>query len=117
MGTVGTAIGVPTSQPVAASASGGAIGSNQPMLVGERGPEIFMPRTAGSIINANDSKGMMSGGQGVTVVQNNNFAVGVTPTVRAEVLNMMPLIKAQTLNAVADAKQRGGGFRSALSDH
>ncbi len=116
MGGVGTALGVPTDTPIAASASGGAIGSNQPMLVGERGPEIFMPRTAGSIINANDSKGMMSGGQGVTVVQNNNFAVGVTPTVRAEVLNMMPLIKRETLNAVADTKQRGGGFRSALSN-
>ena len=117
MGTVGTAIGVPTDTPIATSATGGAIGSNQPMIVGEKGPEIFMPRTAGSIINANDSKGMMSGGGGVQIVQHNNFAVGVTPTVRAEVLNMMPLIKAQTLNAVADAKQRGGGFRSALSDH
>jgi hypothetical protein len=122
LGGVSSAMSVPTDTPVAnfnihQNASGGAIGSNQPTLVGERGPEIFMPRTAGRIINANDSKGMMGGGQGVTVVQNNNFAVGVTPTVRAEVLNMMPLIKAQTLNAVADAKQRGGGFRSALSDH
>jgi phage-related minor tail protein len=122
LGGVSSAMSVPTDTPVAnfnihQNASGGAIGSNQPTLVGERGPEIFMPRTAGRIINANDSRSMMGGGQGVTVVQNNNFAVGVTPTVRAEVLNMMPLIKAQTLNAVADAKQRGGGFRSALSDH
>jgi len=117
MGGVSSAIGVPSDTPIAASASGGAIGSNQPMLVGERGPEIFMPRTAGSIINANDSKGMMSGGQGVTVVQNNNFAVGVTPTVRAEILNMMPLIKRETLTAVADSKQRGGGFRSALGNN
>jgi hypothetical protein len=35
---------------VGAFADGGSIPSNLPALVGERGPEIFMPRTAGTII-------------------------------------------------------------------
>ena len=80
-----------------------------PTLVGERGPEIFIPNTGGTVRNNMDSKNMM-GGNTVVVNQNVNFATGITPTVRAEVLNMLPMIKKETMSAVVDAKQRGGSF-------
>ena len=95
-------------------AGGGSTQNNSPRLVGERGPELFVPNAAGKIINNADTKSAMGGGGGVNVVQNLNFAVGVTNTVRAEVMNMLPAIQQSTLSAVADAKQRGGKFSKAF---
>ncbi len=70
-------------------ASGGTIQPNKPSLVGERGPELFVPNTAGTIKNNADTKQMVGSGGGINVTQNLNFAVGVTTTVRAEVMNML----------------------------
>ena len=83
-------------------------------MVGERGPELFVPNSAGSIRTNADTKKTMSGGGGVNVTQNLNFAVGITNTVRAEVMNMLPAIQQSTVQAVADAKQRGGKFSKAF---
>ena len=66
--------------------------------------------------NNSDSKNMMGGGSGVNITQNLNFAVGVTNTVRAEVMNMLPAIQNSTISAVADAKQRGGKFSKAFGN-
>ena len=96
-------------------AGGGTAQQGQPTLVGERGPELFVPNSAGSIKNNSDTKSAMGGsGGGVSIVQNLNFAVGVTNTVRAEVMNMLPSIQQSTIQAVADAKQRGGKFSKAF---
>ena len=96
-------------------AGGGTVQQGQPTLVGERGPELFVPNSSGSIKNNADTKQMVgSGGGGVAITQNLNFAVGVTNTVRAEVMNMLPAIQQSTVQAVADAKQRGGKFSKAF---
>jgi hypothetical protein len=96
-------------------ASGGTAQQGQPTLVGERGPELFVPNSSGSIKNNADTKQMVGGGGGgVSITQNLNFAVGVTNTVRAEVMNMLPSIQQSTIQAVADAKQRGGKFSKAF---
>ena len=95
-------------------AGGGTVQQGSPTLVGERGPELFVPSGAGKIVNGADTKSAMSGGGGVSVVQNLNFAVGITNTVRAEVMNMLPAIQQSTISAVADAKQRGGKFSKAF---
>ena len=95
-------------------ASGGTIQTNKPSLVGERGPELFVPNSAGSIKNNADTKQIVGSGGGVSITQNLNFAVGVTNTVRAEIMNMLPSIQQSTINAVADAKQRGGKFSKAF---
>ena len=96
-------------------ASGGTVQQGSPTLVGERGPELFVPNSAGSIrTNADTKSAMGGGGGGVNIVQNLNFAVGVTNTVRAEVMNMLPSIQQSTIQAVADAKQRGGKFSKAF---
>ena len=95
-------------------AGGGTVQQGKPTLVGERGPELFVPQSAGSIRNNSDTKQNMGSGGGVSITQNLNFAVGVTNTVRAEVMNMLPAIQQSTINAVADAKQRGGKFSKAF---
>ena len=83
---------------------GGAVRKGQPSIVGERGAEVFVPRTAGNIIPNNQMGG------GVTVNQNISFSTGIVPTVRAEVLNLLPTIKQETINAVAETRSRGGAF-------
>ena len=82
-------------------------------MVGERGPEIFVPNTGGTIMNNMNSKNAM-GGQPIIVNQSVNFATGVVPTVRAEVQKMLPQISDVTKGAVLEAAVRGGSFRKGL---
>jgi len=95
-------------------AGGGKVQGKTPIMVGERGPEMFVPNTGGIIKNASDTRSA-SGGQTTQVVQNFNISTGVSQTVRAEIANLMPVIKDQTLTAVLNAKQRGGRFASVMS--
>lgn len=90
-----------------ARAMGGPVTSNQPYLVGENGPEIFMPQNSGTIIP--------NGQSGSVVVQQTiNVTTGVQQTVRAEVMNMLPQIANAAKSAVAEAKLRGGSFAAAM---
>lgn len=54
------------------------------------------------------------GGGGVVVNQTINVSTGVQQTVRAEIATLMPQIASAAKGAVADARQRGGGFSKAL---
>ncbi len=100
--------------PIPAAAGGGTIQGRQPTLVGERGPEIFVPNTGGTIMNNMNAQNAMGGGGGVTVIQNNNFAMGVGATARAEVQKMLPQIAETSKMAVLEASARGGAFRKTL---
>ena len=88
-------------------ASGGPVKAGQPYMVGERGPEMFVPNQSGNIIP--------NGASGTVVNQSLNFSTGVVNTVRAEVMNMLPIIQNATLEAVVDQKRRGGSFAQGLS--
>jgi tape measure domain-containing protein len=99
--------------PKKKAAGGGTVQAGQPVTVGERGAEIFVPNTGGKILNNMNSKNAMGGG-GTVINQSINFATGVVPTVRAEVMKMMPQIADVTKNAVAEAAMRGGNYRRAL---
>ena len=92
-----------------ALARGGVATGGNPYLVGEKGPEIFVPSTTGRVV-PNDQLG----GSGVTVVQNINVTTGVQQTVRAEIANLLPQISNAAKSAVADARMRGGGFSKAM---
>jgi hypothetical protein len=96
------------------SAGGGSAYGGQPMIVGERGPEIFVPHSSGNIMNNMNSKNAMGGGGTTVINQSINFATGVVPTVRAEVMKMMPQIADVTKGAVAEAAIRGGSYRRML---
>ncbi len=92
-------------------AIGGPVQRGNPYVVGERGPELFVPSRSGSIVS-NDN---MSGGGGVTVVQNINVSTGVQQTVRTEIKSLMPQIAESAKAAVADAKRRGGSYGRAFA--
>lgn len=113
MNALFTAVGLPTI-PMDASAGGGTIQGGRPTLVGERGPEIFVPNTGGTIMNNMNSKNALGGGTPINIYQNLNFATGVVPTVRAEVTKMMPQIAEVTKSAVQESAMRGGSFRRSL---
>ena len=100
--------------PATGDAGGGTMQANRPRLVGERGPEIFVPNTGGNILNNMNSKNAMGGGATTVINQSINFATGIVPTVRAEVIKMMPQIADVTKAAVQESAMRGGSFRRSL---
>jgi len=97
------------SAPAIPSAIGGSVQSGRTHLVGERGPELFIPSASGSIVPNN-----AMGGGGITVVQNINVSTGVQQTVRAEIMTLMPQISNAAKSAVAEARLRGGSFGAAM---
>jgi hypothetical protein len=94
-------------------AQGGSVTVGKPYVVGEKGPEMFVPSSSGSII-PNNKMGGGDGGGTVVINQTLNFALGVQQTVRAEVMNMLPQITNAAKSAVADARMRGGSFAGAF---
>lgn len=95
--------------PVTPRAMGGPVTAGRPYLVGERGPELMVPGRSGTIV----PNGQLGGGA-VTVNQTINLTTGVSQTVRAEVLQMLPQIADAAKGAVLDAKRRGGSYAAAL---
>lgn len=101
------------SNPMNTLAGGGSVQRGTPSLVGERGAEIFVPNTGGTILNNMNSRNAM-GGSPIVVNQSINFATGVVPTVRAEVTKMLPQISEVAKAGVLEAGMRGGNFRKGL---
>ena len=92
-------------------AIGGPVQRGNPYVVGERGPELFVPSRTGSIV-PNDK---MAGGGSVVVNQTINVSTGVQQTVRTEIKSLMPQIAESAKAAVADAKRRGGSYGRAFA--
>ena len=92
-------------------ASGGPVSSNTPYLVGENGPEMFIPKNGGYVV----PNGITGGGSSVTVVQNISVETGVSQTVRAEMSSLLPRFKQEAMAGVIDAKSRGGSYGRALA--
>ena len=90
-------------------ADGGRPPVGKVSLVGERGPELLVPDTAGTIIPNH----MLGGGGGkvVNVSIVNNYANGVT---REELAAQAESTKADTVQAVLQAVQSGGSYRKGL---
>ena len=98
----------------ASDASGGHYNKGTPTLVGERGPELIIPNTSGSVMNNMNTKNAMGGGSTIVVNQSLNFSTGVVGTVRAEIQKMLPTIAEVSKASVLDASRRGGNFRKGL---
>lgn len=89
-------------------ADGGRPPRNKVSVVGERGAELFVPDgVSGTIVPS-------GAGGGVTVHQTINLSAGVSQTVRAEVMGMLPQIQEASKSAVFEARRRGGSFASAF---
>ena len=116
---LGSVFGVPMTRTsmgayVPTNATGGSIQPNTPTLVGERGPELFVPNTGGTIVNGSNTRSALSGGAATIVNQTINVSAGVSQTVRAEMMSLLPRFKQDTMAAVVDAKRRGGSFGQAF---
>lgn len=83
-------------------AGGGAVQPGGPVLVGERGPEIFVPKTVGSIIPNGD---IGRGGQPVIVNMTNRFDVGLE-SVDSRIVQAAAPIAAQAVAAIEEARER-----------
>lgn len=82
-------------------ADGGPVSAGKPYLVGERGPELFVPNTSGAIIP--------NGGAGgsITINQTLNVGAGVS---RQEVASAMVIAKEQAKREIYESVRRGGVF-------
>ena len=93
-------------------AQGGPVSSKTPYIVGEKGPELFIPNSSGRVAPTYHAGNMATANTKppIVVEQHINFATGITPTVRAEVMNLLPQIQNSTIAAVQEARVRGGKF-------
>jgi hypothetical protein len=91
-------------------ADGGSPPVNQVSLVGERGPELFVPKTAGTIIpnQSLSSLGGSSSQQVINVNQTINVSTGVQETVQAELAAMRPQLRRDAVDAVSQGLRKGG---------
>jgi len=85
-----------------ARALGGPVSSNTPYMVGERGPELFVPNGAGNIVPNNKL-----GGGGVTVVQNINID---SRSDRSSIMAAMNQAKEQAKAEIYRSMKSGGAF-------
>lgn len=82
-------------------ADGGRPPVGKASIVGEDGPEWFIPDTAGTVV----PNGGSMGGPSITIVQHNSFGSGVT---RQEVAAMLPAVKEQAIAGTLAAIENGG---------
>jgi len=94
---------------IAGKADGGPVSGGTPYVVGERGPELFIPKANGAIVPNHKM-----GNQGATVIQNINISPGIEGTVRAEIVKLMPAIQESAKQGVLDSAQRGGAYAKRL---
>ena len=93
-------------------ADGGVTSSRRPYMVGEKGPELFVPNVTDRVVPNNALGGESSS---IVVNQTLNIETGVSQTVRAEIKQLMPQISEATKAAVLDARRRGGKFANAFA--
>ena len=93
-------------------AMGGPVSGGTPYIVGERGPELFVPSGSGSIVaNSKMNQGGGSSGGG-SVNVNYNIAAGVT---RSELQPILEQERRRLKAEIPDMVRRGGAYRSAFA--
>ena len=91
-------------------AEGGPVGAGGAYVVGEKGPELFVPHSSGSIV-PNGAMGSSGGGAGGVTV-NYNIAAGVS---RAELVPILEQERRRLKAEIPDMVRRGGSYRSAFA--
>jgi len=91
-------------------AEGGPVSAGSPYVVGEKGPELFVPSSSGSIV-PNGAMGSSGGGSGGVTV-NYNIAAGVS---RAELAPILEQERKRLKAEIPDMVRRGGAYRSAFA--
>ena len=104
-GFVTQSLGLPQTKTTVTKTArfGGPVAGQKPVLVGEAGPEVFYPNSAGNIV-ANKNLGGSS-----TIVQNFDFS-GANPATVSLLRQEAERIKNETFNAVFGSINRGGSY-------
>jgi hypothetical protein len=89
-------------------AGGGPVSAGRPYLVGERGPELFIPGRSGAVAASG------TGGESITVHQHITFTSDVKASVRDEINAAAPRLIEASKSAVMDARRRGGAMAAAF---
>jgi hypothetical protein len=92
-------------------ADGGPVSANSPFIVGEEGPEIFVPHASGTIV-PNHKMGSAGGGGGSTVNITYNIQSGVS---RAELAPILESERKRLKAEIPDMVRRGGSYRAAFA--
>jgi hypothetical protein len=97
-------------------ANGGPVSAGQPYLVGERGPELIIPKSSGMVLTNGQTKAALGGASNDNYVVNNHITVTGSDSVmvRQEIAKMIPQISSATKAAMIDAKRRGGQMGNAF---
>jgi lambda family phage tail tape measure protein len=91
---------------IAGMAGGGEVSAGRPYIVGERGPEFFVPNAAGSIVPMSQS-----GGGGVTVNVDMGQTVGASNPSQA--LDFGRKVRAAVMTVIQGEKRPGGTLHPA----
>ena len=92
-------------------AMGGPVSAGSPYVVGEKGPELFVPHASGTIV-PNNKMGSSGGGGSGGVTVNYNIAAGVS---RAELVPILDQERRRLKAEIPDMVRRGGGYRAAFA--
>lgn len=92
-----------------ARAEGGPVSAGGNYLVGEEGPELFVPNTGGTIIPA-DVTASLGSGSNTTIIQNISISPDVPSTTRRVILEQLPMIKEAAAAGVEQKVLRGGSY-------
>lgn len=103
-GVSANAFQFPTQIP--ALAGGGTAIGGRPHLVGERGPELFVPGRTGTVVPNH----ALGGGTPVIVNQNITINAGVAEQVRLEIMRARPQLRKDAVDAVQQGIARGQGI-------
>lgn len=82
-------------------AGGGPVSGGRSYLVGERGPELFVPGSSGSVVPSH-----ALGAGGVTVIQHLHFSANTPAAARDAVMAAAPMLISQAKVAVRDERDR-----------
>lgn len=104
------AITNPIAEAIGLRANGGPVSAGKPYIVGEKGPELMIPRGGGTVV---PNKSLGAGDAPVNVTL--NISTGVAQTVRTEIMSMLPVITNAAKSAVVDGRRRGGSFARGMS--
>ena len=111
MVTAPLAKGISAALKIPFMAMGGPVSSGSPYVVGEKGPELFVPHASGTIV-PNSKMGSSGGGGSGGVTVNYNIAAGVS---RAELVPILDQERRRLKAEIPDMVRRGGGYRAAFA--
>jgi len=94
-----------------ARAMGGPVSANSPYVVGEKGPELFVPGSSGSIV-PNGAMGGGGGKSGAAVNVTYNIASGVS---RSDLVPILEQERKRLKAEIPDMVRRGGAYRAAFA--